>query len=259
MLELRNISVGYAAPVLQGVSFAARPGTLTALVGRNGCGKTTLLRAMAGQQPFTGEILLDGRSLRDYKRKELAQHLAFLPQARTVPDIRVQNLVEHGRFPYLGFSRRMTPQDHDAVALAMEQAGVTAWQDRYLNELSGGQRQRVYLAMALAQGGQTLLLDEPMTYLDAAAQFRFLELLRSLAAQGRTIVLVLHDLAQALQYCNAVAVLDGGQLSAFDAPAAIYAQKALDPIFRVTLCRTEDDVYYIRPDRSQAAPSRNDA
>ena len=246
MLELRNVSVGYAAPVLQQVSFTAEPGKLIAFVGRNGCGKTTLLRAIAGQQPFSGEILLDGRSLRHYKRRELAQNLSFMPQARTIPDIRVQNLVEHGRFPYLGFSRRMTHRDHDAVALAMEQAGVTAWQDKYLCELSGGQRQSVYLAMALAQGGQTLLLDEPMTYLDAAAQFRFLDLLRSLAGQGKTIILVLHDLAQALQYCDAVAVFDRGRLLAFDVPAAIYEQRKLDDIFDITLCRAEDGAYYIR-------------
>lgn len=246
MLELRSVSVSYAAPVLQGVSFAAEPGKLIALVGRNGCGKTTLLRAMAGQQPFSGEILLDGHSLRDYRRKELAQKLSFMPQVRAIPDIRVQSLVEHGRFPYLGFSRRMTRQDYEAVALAMEQAGVTAWQDNYLCELSGGQRQRVYLAMALAQGGQTLLLDEPMTYLDAAAQFCFLELLRKLAGQGKTIILVLHDLAQALQYCDAVAVFDHGRMLAFDTPAAIYKQKLLDRIFGIALCKAEDEVYYIK-------------
>ena len=246
MLELRDVSVGYTAPVLQQISFTVEPGKLIVFVGRNGCGKTTLLRAIAGQHPFTGEILLDGRNLRGYKRRELAQNLSFLPQARTIPDIRVQSLVEHGRFPYLGFSRRMTQQDHDAVALAMKQAGVTAWQDNYLSELSGGQRQRVYLAMALAQGGQTLLLDEPMTYLDAAAQFRFLDLLQSLAAQGKTILLVLHDLAQALQYCDAVAVFDKGRMAAFDAPATIYEQKKLDAVFGIALCKAEDEVYYIK-------------
>lgn len=247
MLELRDVSVGYSTPILQNVTFSAQPGKLTALVGRNGCGKTTLLRAMARQQPLlTGSILLDGRSLPRYERKELARNLSFLPQVHTTPEITVRGLVEHGRFPYLGFSRRMTPQDHAAVALAMEQAGVTAWSETCLRELSGGQRQRVYLAMALAQGGQTLLLDEPMTYLDEAAQFRLLELLRSLAKQGKTIVLVLHDLAQALQYCDAVAVLHKGQLAAFDAPAAIYAQKTLDNVFGVTLCRANDGTYYTR-------------
>ena len=247
MLELQHVSVGYSTPILQDITFAAEPGKLTALVGRNGCGKTTLLRAMARQQPLqTGSILLDGRSLQRYERKELARSLSFLPQVRTTPEITVRSLVEHGRFPYLGFSRRMAPQDHAAVALAMEQAGVSAWSETYLRELSGGQRQRVYLAMALAQGGQTLLLDEPMTYLDEAAQFRLLELLRSLAAQGKTIVLVLHDLAQALQYCDAIAVLHQEHLAAFDAPAALYAQRTLDDVFGVTLCQANDGTYYTR-------------
>ena len=109
MLEVQNVSVGYDTPVLQDVSFSAQPGKITALIGPNGCGKTTLLKAMARQQPLlAGKIQLDGRSLQSYERKELARHLAFMPQVRTIPEINVQGLVEHGRFPHLGFSRRLT-------------------------------------------------------------------------------------------------------------------------------------------------------
>ena len=118
--------------------------------------------------------------------------------------------------------------------------------ERDLRELSGGERQRVYLAMALAQGGDTILLDEPTTYLDVSAQFELLELMRTLADQGKSLLLVLHDLAQALQYSDRVAVLSEGGLLAFDSPANLFEQKILDGVFGVTLCRDPEGTYYLR-------------
>lgn len=248
MFELQQAAVGYdAVPILQDVSFTAQDGQITTLVGTNGCGKTTLLKAIARQLPLLGgQILLQGRSIRDYERKEFARTAAFMPQVRNIPEITVRGLVSHGRFPYLGLSRQMTTNDRKAVEEAMQETGVAQWADRDLRELSGGERQRVYLAMALAQGGDAILLDEPTTYLDVAAQFELLELLRTLANQGKTVLLVLHDLAQALQYSDRVAVLANGKLAAFDAPANLFEQKILDEIFRVTLCRAPEGTYYLR-------------
>ena len=137
--------------------------------------------------------------------------------------------------------------DQDAAQKVMEQAGVTAWADRDLRELSGGQRQRVYLAMTLAQGGQTILLDEPTTYLDTAAQFQLMELLQSLAQQGRTVVMVLHDLAHAMQYSDAVGVFADGKLAAFAEPSQLYEQKIWEEVFQVKLCKALDGTYYIKP------------
>lgn len=248
MFELQQAAVGYdAVPILQNVSFTAQDGQITTLVGTNGCGKTTLLKAIARQLPLLGgQILLKGRSIQDYERKEFARTAAFMPQVRNIPEITVRGLVSHGRFPYLGLSRQMTTKDRKAVEEAMQATGVARWADRDLRELSGGERQRVYLAMALAQGGDAILLDEPTTYLDVAAQFELLELLRTLANQGKTVLLVLHDLAQALQYSDRVAVLADGKLAAFDAPANLFEQKILDEIFRVTLCRAPEGTYYLR-------------
>lgn len=248
MFELQQATVGYdAVPILQNVSFTAQDGQITTLVGTNGCGKTTLLKAIARQLPLLGgQILLQGRSIQDYERKEFARTAAFMPQVRNIPEITVRGLVSHGRFPYLGLSRQMTTKDRKAVEEAMQATGVVQWADRDLRELSGGERQRVYLAMALAQGGDAILLDEPTTYLDVAAQFELLELLRTLANQGKTVLLVLHDLAQALQYSDRVAVLADGKLAAFDAPANLFEQKILDEIFRVTLCRAPEGTYYLR-------------
>ena len=121
-----------------------------------------------------------------------------------------------------------------------------------MRELSGGERQRVYLAMALAQGSAAILLDEPATYLDVSAQFELLERLRTLAAQGHAVVLVLHDLAQALQYSDRVAVLAGGGLAAFDTPQALFAAGVLDEVFGVTLRRTPEGAYYL----CRAVPGR---
>ncbi|MFR3227303.1 MAG: hypothetical protein ACLTNY_10155, partial [Blautia massiliensis (ex Durand et al. 2017)] len=118
-------------------------------------------------------------------------------------------------------------------------------------------RQRVYLAMALAQGGDAILLDEPTTYLDVAAQFELLELLRTLADQGRAVLLVLHDLAQALQYSDRVAVLAGGKLAAFAAPEELFAGRMLDSIFGVTLCRAPDGTYYLRREDTSKTTSCN--
>lgn len=153
MIELQHVSAGYGAQdVVRDVSFAAPNGQLTALIGPNGSGKTTLLRAMTRTLPCrSGNILLDDRSIASYGRKEFARTAAFMPQSRPVPGITVRALVAHGRFPYLGFSRRMTAQDTAAVEQAMHRTGTLDWANRDVRALSGGERQRVYLAMALAQ------------------------------------------------------------------------------------------------------------
>lgn len=248
MFELRQVAVGYdAAPILKNISFTAQDGQITALVGTNGCGKTTLLKAIARQLPLLeGQILLQGKPIQSYDRKAFARAAAFMPQVRTIPEISVRGLVSHGRFPYLGLSRQMTAKDRAAVEQAMQATGVAGWAERDLRELSGGERQRVYLAMALAQGGDSILLDEPTTYLDVSAQFELLELLRALARQGKAVLLVLHDLAQALQYSDRVAVLAQGRLAAFDTPTRLFEQKLLDDVFDVTLCRAPEGTYYLR-------------
>lgn len=248
MFELRRVAVGYEGrPILQNVSFTAKDGQITALVGTNGCGKTTLLKAIARQLPLLdGEILLQERPIQSYDRKAFARAAAFMPQVRNIPEITVRGLVSHGRFPYLGLSRQMTVKDREAVEQAMQATGVARWAERDLRELSGGERQRVYLAMALAQGGDAILLDEPTTYLDVSAQFELLELLRTLAGQGKAVLLVLHDLAQALQYSDRVAVLSEEKLAAFDTPTHLFEQKLLDDVFGVTLCRAPEGTYYLR-------------
>ena len=239
MLELKNASAGYPnRSVLEGVTLAARPGRVLALLGPNGCGKSTLLRTMAGLLPAQGgEVLLDGVPLKDRGPKETARRVAFLPQSRPAPNITARRLVLHGRFPYLTYPRRYRKEDYEAADRALRQADALELADRPLPELSGGQRQKVYLAMALAQETETILMDEPTTYLDIRHQLEVLALTRRLAAEGRAVVLALHDLCQALAMADEAAVLGEGRLLALGGPEEIYQSKVLERVMGVRLDR----------------------
>ena len=249
MLELRGIAAGYGGtPVLREVSFTVPKGSLTALIGPNGCGKTTLLRAAARQLPLlAGALLLDGRPVSSYGRTEFARKAAFMPQVRSVPAITAGALVAHGRFPHLGFSRRLRPEDRAAVQAAMEATGVADWANRDLRALSGGERQRVYLAMALAQDTDLILLDEPTTYLDPGRQFELLDLIASLPGRGKTVVMVLHDLSHALRYSTQLLLLEQGRLVQRGTPEELYAGGQLDRVFSIRSRRAPDGSYYFLP------------
>lgn len=239
MLELCELTCGYGQEfTLSPISARLPAGSVSVILGPNGCGKSTLLKALCGILPASGQVLLDGQSLLALPPQELARRVCYLTQSRPVPELSARRLVLHGRFPYLGYPRRYGRADLDAVEAAMAQMQVTELADRMLPTLSGGQRQRVYLAMALAQDTPVILLDEPTTFLDVGAQMQLMAQARQLASLGKTVVMVLHDLPQALRRADQVLVLSGGRLADAGTPEEVFSSGVLDRVFSVKLLRT---------------------
>ncbi len=258
MLTFSDLCCGYNhSIILHNINFSVQPGTVTGLIGVNGSGKTTLLKTAARLlSPCGGTILLGKCPVSSFSRTEFAQRVSYLPQNRPVPEISVELLAEHGRFPHLGFSRTLTSCDHAAVEQALVLSGMYDLRHRSVAELSGGERQRAYLAMLLAQNTDVLLLDEPTAFLDIAQQFALLKLLQQLAAQGKTIVIVLHELSMAMKFCHQLAVLDCGTLAGFDTPEMLWKSGIIDRTFDVHSQRVEtpsgtDFLFFSPPDISQ--------
>lgn len=246
-LSLRSVQAGYGAgTVLQDISLEIKTGEILALVGPNGCGKSTLLKAAARQlMPRQGEIYLKGRPIGAYPPKELARTLAVLPQSQRIPAISVERLVLHGRFPYLGFSRRPSGADLEKVEEALEMTGMADKRKKELHALSGGERQKAFFAMVLAQDTELIFLDEPTTYLDIRRQFEILELICQINRRGKTILMVLHDLSHVLSNSHRVALMEGGRLVAVDRPEHLYQSGALERAFGVRgHYAQQDHVYY---------------
>lgn len=243
MIELKNLSVGYGGqPVLRDVNLEFPRGQVTVLLGPNGCGKSTLLKSLPGlSDRISGDILVDGRPIGGYTSQELARRVSYLPQTRRVPDMTVERLVRHGRFPYLSYPRRYSREDLALARQAMEQVGITEFAHTPLAKLSGGTRQRACIAMALAQDTDAVLLDEPNTHLDIAHQLQLMELCQDLAQRGKGVVLVLHDLNLAMEYADQMAVLFEGGILARGTPGQVYESGALERAFGVRVLRTETE------------------
>ena len=240
MLEIRNLSAGYpGAPVLENISLDIPQGAVTVIAGPNGSGKSTLLKALAGILPATGSAVLEGRELLTLSGQELARKVAFLPQNRQIPEITARKLVLHGRFPYLSYPRRYRREDEKIADEAMAQMGIPDLANRPLATLSGGQRQKVYIAMALAQDTPVILMDEPNTFLDIAHQLQLADHARSLAARGKTVVLVLHDLAMAMDCADRLAVIAEGRCVFQGLPQDAFLTGSLDRAFGVQLRRVQ--------------------
>ena len=241
MIQIKHLSAGYGAePVLHDLSFSIPKGSITTLVGPNGCGKTTLLRILTGQlSPISGSVSVCGKEIRAYSRKELARTVALLPQHRNIPELTVETLVQHGRYPHLGMTRRLTEKDQEIVSRAMEQTDITSLAHRQLRELSGGQQQRAYIAMALAQDTPIIVLDEPTAHLDLNRQFELLELIGQLQKTGKTVVLVLHDLDHALRRSDQLVLLREGRLVRVGTPRQLLDSGDLEQVFQISIKEAE--------------------
>ena len=237
MLKVEHLTCGYGgAPVVKDLSFEVPAGGRLCILGPNGCGKTTLLRALAGLLPHEGKVTAEGRDLAAMDRRQLARTVALLSQISSVYfSYTVYETVLMGRYAHQtgGAFSGPGPEDRAIALECMERTGVAALEGVPMSHLSGGQRQKVYLAMALAQDTPVLLLDEPTTFLDIAHQLELAETARTLAEEGKAVVMVLHDLNLALSCAHRVAVLEEGQLRQVGAPEEIYASGVLEEVFRV--------------------------
>ncbi len=246
MIEINNLSAGYGGrSVLSGISMKLSHGEIVSVVGRNGAGKSTLIKTIAGILPPTGgDVTVDGKSISKYKRRDLAKKVAYLSQGKNTPDMTVEQMVLHGRFPYLEYPRRYSEHDKKIAAEAMAAMGVSELRERAVSSLSGGMKQNAYIAMALAQSTDYILLDEPTTYLDIANQLSFMKTLRGLAESGKGIAVVMHDLPLAFSFLDKVAVIDSGALASFDTPENICASGTVEKIFEVPLVHSDGKYYY---------------
>ncbi|GAA4627610.1 iron complex transport system ATP-binding protein [Cellulomonas oligotrophica] len=234
-LAVEAATIGYDdRVVVHDMTLTIPSGRITTIVGANACGKSTLLKAMARLlKPRAGHVLLDGRPVEQLPPRQVATVMGMLPQTPVCPEgIAVADLVGRGRYPHQGWFRRWTPQDDAAVEEALRVTDTLEIADRPVDELSGGQRQRVWIAMALAQQTDVLLLDEPTTFLDVAHQVEVLDLLTDLnRSRGTTIVMVLHDLNLAARYTDHLVALRDGRLVAQGAPADVVTSALVEEVF----------------------------
>lgn len=236
VLQVEDLSCSIEGhSILHRVSFQVYRGEYLAIVGPNGAGKSTLLKCLDRLLAFSGRVELFGRSLVDYRRRELAKRVGYVPQidGRLLP-LSVEEFVALGRYPYLHAFAAMSAEDRSAVRSALEETGMTALADRAIDSLSGGERQKTMIAAALAQGADVLLLDEPTTFLDYRHQSEIRAVLRSAHRQrGTTILAVTHDVnAAALDADRALALREGEVV--FDGPPRQLMQpELLQAIYRV--------------------------
>lgn len=234
-LHTQNLTSGYHKhPVVKDVNLQIPNHKISVIIGSNACGKSTLLKTIARlNQPMSGGVYLDGQEINSLPSKKLAQTLGLLPQSPLVPEgISVMELISKGRYPYQHFLQKLTREDHEAIAEAMQMMGIEELAERDVQELSGGQRQRVWIAMALAQQTDILFLDEPTTYLDITHQVEILDLLWELnRSKGTTIVMVLHDINLSARYADHIFAMKNGELIAQGAPKEIIDEQLIQDVF----------------------------
>ncbi|MGI9003558.1 MAG: ABC transporter ATP-binding protein [Pseudonocardia sp.] len=234
-LEARELQLAYGdTVVVDGLDIDILDGTVTAVIGPNGCGKSTLLRALARLLPTRrGHVLLDGRRIDRIPTREVAKILGVLPQSPTAPEgLTVADLVARGRHPHQAWYRQWSSDDEAAVAEALGWTDMAEFAERTVDALSGGQRQRVWISMALAQGTDVLLLDEPTTFLDLAHQVDVLDLVERLHQEmGRTVVMVLHDLNLAARYASRLVAMKDGAIVTAGTPHEVLTETMLRDVF----------------------------
>lgn len=246
-LRCAKLTLGYDKTIIiDDLNLAIEPNQITVLVGGNGCGKSTLLKSLARLlKPSSGEILLYDQNLLEQSGKAVARKLAILPQGPTAPEgLTVEQLVRQGRYPHQNWLQSWTVQDEQLVQKALHDTNMQDFAARPIEALSGGQRQRAWIAMALAQDTEILLLDEPTTYLDLTHQIEILDLLFELnQTQNTTILMVLHDLNLACRYAQQMVAVKQGKIFCQGAPEDILNFDMVKSVFDMECHITQDPLF----------------
>lgn len=246
LLSAQNVVSGYHQKmIVNDISIKIPPHKISVIIGANACGKSTLLKTLSRLIPTqSGHITLNDQHLTQIKPKYLAQKLGLLPQSPIVPEgITVADLVSRGRFPYQSLLKGLGHQDFEAVKDALDIMGISDLSNCSVDELSGGQRQRVWIALALAQQTDILLLDEPTTYLDIAYQVEILDLLTDLNKKRKTtIVMVLHDINLSARYADYIFALNKGKLIAEGTPDAVITSELIKEVYNLECIVIEDPI-----------------
>jgi len=256
-IRVEDLSLSYGSrEVLSHIAFDAQKGDFIGVIGPNGAGKTTLLRALGGSlTPKTGAVLYGGEDIRHIGRRELSRRVAFVPQALKIPvAFTVAELVAMGRIPYLGGWAGLGSHDREVVGRVMDQTDLTELSDRPVNELSAGEQQRAVVAMALAQEPGILLLDEPTAYLDIQHTWQLLELIHKLnSTQELTVIMCLHDLNLAAEFCERLLLLERGRLAAQGVTGEVLQADILSRVYAhpVDVVTTEANRVLVVPRRAR--------
>lgn len=246
-LQSRELTLGYEQKtIIKSLDLDIEPSQITVLVGGNGCGKSTLLKSFARLlKPSAGKILLNGADIHTLSGKEVARKLAILPQGPVAPEgLTVEQLVRQGRYPHQNWLQSWTQDDERLVSKALVDTNMTEFASRSIDALSGGQRQRAWIAMALAQDTNILLLDEPTTYLDLTHQIEILDLLFELnLVHKTTILMVLHDLNLAARYAHKMIAIKEGTVFCQGAPEDILDHDMVKAVFDMECHISQDPLF----------------
>lgn len=242
--RIEDLSAGYERNIIfKNLNASIQQGKITTIIGPNGCGKSTLLKTIGRiLKKEHGQIFLQDQDLQTLSTKEIAKQLAILSQSPSAPpQLKVGELISYGRYPHRKNVNRLSQQDTEIIQWAMDVTHTAEFASRELAQLSGGQRQRVWLAMALAQKTNILLLDEPTTYLDMAHQIEVLKIVKKLNEEhGCTIVMVLHDINQAARFSDTIIAMRSGEVVATGSPKEIMTPQVLKDVFQITATIIED-------------------
>ena len=236
-IETKDLNISYGnLDIVKDLNLSIPKGKITTIIGSNGCGKSTILKTIARiLQPKSGSIYINGKDINTQKTKDIAKVMAVLPQSPQAPSgLTVEELIAYGRFPHQKGFGKLKKEDNDIINWALEVTGISEFRDRSIEALSGGQRQRAWIAMALAQETDILVLDEPTTYLDLAHQLEVLKLLEDLnKKQGTTIVMVIHELNNAARFADHMIGVKKGQIICQGSAHDVMTKENLKELFNI--------------------------